>query len=192
MCSVECKLKSIQRVQHGVRDIEGGDACEATSEIIDEESFLQAASAPAEADPSEQFLKHYRSSFHYLGHQNMRKLSDEKISFVMDKMEIHTKGTGVPRLILDFIHCDLPTQLTSNMRENGYLTPTPVQMQVIPTVLSGRDVLVSATTGSGKTAAFMLPILMRIYHVLGKIDFGPKVFLFYGCPKFKIATLDKI
>jgi ATP-dependent RNA helicase RhlE len=44
----------------------------------------------------------------------------------------------------------------------GYTTPTPIQQQAIPVVLSGRDLLASAQTGTGKTAAFALPMLHRL------------------------------
>jgi superfamily II DNA/RNA helicase len=48
------------------------------------------------------------------------------------------------------------------LTEEKYLTPTPIQAQTIPTVLSGRDVIGIAQTGTGKTAAFALPILHRL------------------------------
>ena len=46
----------------------------------------------------------------------------------------------------------------------GYDRPTPVQSQAIPIALQGKDVCASATTGSGKTASFVLPILERLIH----------------------------
>jgi ATP-dependent RNA helicase RhlE len=46
--------------------------------------------------------------------------------------------------------------------DEGYATPSPVQVEVIPHVLAGRDVLAAAQTGTGKTAAFVLPILHRL------------------------------
>jgi ATP-dependent RNA helicase RhlE len=46
----------------------------------------------------------------------------------------------------------------------GYITPTPIQLQAIPPVMSGRDVMGLAQTGTGKTAAFALPILNRLMH----------------------------
>lgn len=48
------------------------------------------------------------------------------------------------------------------LQENNYLTPTPVQSQAIPAILSGEDVLASAQTGTGKTAAFCLPVLHKL------------------------------
>ena len=53
-------------------------------------------------------------------------------------------------------------RIHAGIREAGYATPTPIQEQAIPHVLEGRDVLGLAMTGTGKTAAFMLPILQRL------------------------------
>ena len=51
------------------------------------------------------------------------------------------------------------------LADAGYDTPTPVQAQAIPAALEGRDLLVSSQTGSGKTAAFMLPAIHRFASV---------------------------
>jgi ATP-dependent RNA helicase RhlE len=51
--------------------------------------------------------------------------------------------------------------------EEGYTQPTPVQVQVVPRALEGRDVLACAQTGTGKTAAFVLPVLQRLAAVPG-------------------------
>ena len=48
------------------------------------------------------------------------------------------------------------------VRAAGFTAPTPIQEQAIPLVLQGRDVIGSAQTGTGKTAAFALPILTRL------------------------------
>ena len=50
------------------------------------------------------------------------------------------------------------------LREEGYLTPTPIQEQAVPIVLTGRDLLGCAQTGTGKTAAFSIPIIQKIHN----------------------------
>src|ERR1700748_960649 len=52
--------------------------------------------------------------------------------------------------------------LTRAIREQCYVSPTPIQVSAIPEVLAGRDLLGIAQTGTGKTAAFALPILQRL------------------------------
>ena len=52
--------------------------------------------------------------------------------------------------------------IVAGIRTAGYTTPTPIQEKAIPLVLAGRDVLGLAQTGTGKTAAFVLPILQRL------------------------------
>ena len=56
----------------------------------------------------------------------------------------------------------LSADLLQTVAEEGYQTPTPVQAEAIPLVLQGRDLLAAAQTGTGKTAAFVLPILDRM------------------------------
>jgi ATP-dependent RNA helicase RhlE len=56
----------------------------------------------------------------------------------------------------------LSADLLRTVDEEGYLEPTPVQAEAIPLILAGRDVLAAAQTGTGKTAAFVLPILDRL------------------------------
>jgi ATP-dependent RNA helicase DeaD len=56
----------------------------------------------------------------------------------------------------------LPAELLTTLRELGYEAPSPIQAATIPALLAGRDVLGQAQTGTGKTAAFALPMLARI------------------------------
>jgi len=63
---------------------------------------------------------------------------------------------------MSFSSLALSKPLLRAVEEQGYVTPTPIQLAVIPAILAGNDVRASAQTGSGKTAAFALPILERI------------------------------
>jgi ATP-dependent RNA helicase RhlE len=63
---------------------------------------------------------------------------------------------------MSFASLDLIDGLQRTLDSIGYKTPTPVQKQAIPAVLAGRDLLAAAQTGTGKTAAFALPLLQRL------------------------------
>jgi ATP-dependent RNA helicase RhlE len=66
---------------------------------------------------------------------------------------------------MPFLRLRLREPLLRALREEGYAAPTPIQAEAIPHVLEGRDVLALAQTGTGKTAAFVLPILERMASV---------------------------
>jgi len=63
---------------------------------------------------------------------------------------------------MNFESFDLYPQIVAGVQALGYSTPTPIQRRAIPPVLKGQDVLGLAQTGTGKTAAFVLPILQRL------------------------------
>ncbi|HZV81696.1 MAG TPA: DEAD/DEAH box helicase, partial [Geobacteraceae bacterium] len=63
---------------------------------------------------------------------------------------------------MQFTQFDFHPIIAAGVAEAGYVTPTPIQQQAIPPVLLGRDVMGLAQTGTGKTAAFALPILQRL------------------------------
>ena len=61
------------------------------------------------------------------------------------------------------------------LADKGYTHPTPIQQQAIPVLLKGKDLLGSAQTGTGKTAAFTIPILQQIYNNIGSGKGGRKL-----------------
>src|SRR3972149_3744459 len=63
---------------------------------------------------------------------------------------------------MSFTSFNLPPEVEAGVKALGYDTPTPIQRQAIPPVLQGHDVMGLAQTGTGKTAAFVLPILERL------------------------------
>jgi ATP-dependent RNA helicase RhlE len=74
---------------------------------------------------------------------------------------------------MNFKDLGLHSVLTDKCEQMGYKEPTPIQKQAIPVVLEGRDIIACAETGTGKTAAFLLPILQQIG--TGKRPVGTKV-----------------
>ena len=65
-------------------------------------------------------------------------------------------------LLTSFQDFGLADPISRALKEENYLTPTPIQAQTIPLAMTGRDIVGIAQTGTGKTAAFALPILHRI------------------------------
>ena len=63
---------------------------------------------------------------------------------------------------VSFADLDLAPEILKSLTESGYLTPTPIQAQAIPKVLQGHDLMAGAQTGTGKTAAFALPVLQKL------------------------------
>ena len=66
---------------------------------------------------------------------------------------------------MPFNHLKLHPSLLTGIKELGFIRPTPIQSEAVPPAMSGRDVIACAETGSGKTAAFLLPI---IHHLIDK------------------------
>ncbi|MDX2441080.1 MAG: DEAD/DEAH box helicase, partial [Desulfobacterales bacterium] len=60
---------------------------------------------------------------------------------------------------MSFDELGLRAELLNAVKSKGYTTPTPIQTRVIPAILSGRDILARAQTGTGKTDAFALPLV---------------------------------
>ncbi|WP_143305080.1 DEAD/DEAH box helicase [Chitinophaga vietnamensis] len=65
---------------------------------------------------------------------------------------------------MQFEQLGLIAPILSAIKDEGYTTPTPIQLQSIPIVLAGKDLLGCAQTGTGKTAAFAIPILQTLYN----------------------------
>lgn len=71
---------------------------------------------------------------------------------------------------LSFTELGLQTELVQAVEKMGFVKPTPIQAEAIPLLLGGRDIIGQAQTGTGKTAAFMLPLLQRLEQPKGKVQ----------------------
>ncbi|KAL5021484.1 hypothetical protein ScPMuIL_000639 [Solemya velum] len=111
-------------------------------------------------------------------HENVRK-----------KWHILVEGDSIPPPIKTFKEMKFPKALLSGLKKKGITNPTPIQIQGIPAVLSGRDMIGIAFTGSGKTIVFTLPIIMfcieqekRLPFVRGEGPYGLII-----CPSRELA-----
>ncbi|QWD03821.1 DEAD/DEAH box helicase [Polynucleobacter paneuropaeus] len=77
-------------------------------------------------------------------------------------MPTETSAEPTPQATITFAHFGLDPLIQKAVSEQGYTSPTPIQAQAIPHVLLGQDLMGAAQTGTGKTAAFVLPIIQRI------------------------------
>lgn len=88
----------------------------------------------------------------------------EEVAALRRKLRIHTTaGAPDPMATFDAMLAQgVPPWLVTNLRSLGFARPTPIQMQCFPAIAAGSHVLASAPTGSGKTIAFLGPLLVRL------------------------------
>ncbi|KAH7521314.1 hypothetical protein FEM48_Zijuj07G0019900 [Ziziphus jujuba var. spinosa] len=135
VCSLECKQAVLRRVA---------------------KTHVQAGLQPPKGLPAVDECFYVKDSFDTPGSLSV---SSDQTELLRRRLDIHVKGDFVPAPILSFSSCGLPLKLLQNVEAAGYDVPTPVQMQAIPAALVGKSLLVSADTGSGKTASFLVPIV---------------------------------
>ena len=75
---------------------------------------------------------------------------------------VSVTGDNAPKAISSFQTAGLRPILVENITKSSYKTPTPVQKVCLPVIMAGRDLMACAQTGSGKTAAFLLPIIHKL------------------------------
>ncbi|XP_020107971.1 DEAD-box ATP-dependent RNA helicase 24 isoform X2 [Ananas comosus] len=89
-------------------------------------------------------------------------MSEQDVADYRKSLAIRVSGFDVSKPIKLFEDCGFSTALMNAISKQGYEKPTPIQCQALPIVLSGRDIIGIAKTGSGKTAAFVLPMIVHI------------------------------
>nr|CAD7461476.1 unnamed protein product [Timema tahoe] len=116
-------------------------------------------------------------------------LSEERHERVRKRLRILVEGEDIPQPIKKFSEMKFPRGIMAGLESKGIVRPTPIQVQGIPTVLSGRDMIGIAFTGSGKTLVFVLPLIMFCLEQEVRLPFkkheGP-----YGlviCPSRELA-----
>ncbi|XP_068445934.1 probable ATP-dependent RNA helicase DDX59 [Clinocottus analis] len=151
VCSLECKAKHLVQMGMGT----GAEVFDCKDKNIDERTQPQQSAVDTGGVDETEPVYSYKDD------QFISGLTDEQVQRIKRELAIETQGGDVQRPILEFEHCGFPATLSGNLKKAGYEAPTPVQMQMVPVGLSGRDVIVSADTGSGKTVAFLLPVVVK-------------------------------
>ncbi|XP_062994756.1 ATP-dependent RNA helicase DDX42 isoform X3 [Elgaria multicarinata webbii] len=98
----------------------------------------------------------------YEEHEEITSLTPQQVVELRHKLNLRVSGAAPPRPGSSFAHFGFDEQLMHQIRKSEYTQPTPIQCQGVPVALSGRDMIGIAKTGSGKTAAFIWPIMVHI------------------------------
>ncbi|XP_058461078.1 ATP-dependent RNA helicase DDX42 [Malaya genurostris] len=98
----------------------------------------------------------------YIPHEDIIALSQSKTYELRKTIGIRVSGPMPPAPVTSFAHFGFDESLMKAIRKSEYTQPTPIQAQAVPAALSGRDIIGIAKTGSGKTAAFLWPMLVHI------------------------------
>ncbi|KAL8826469.1 MAG: hypothetical protein Q9170_007385 [Blastenia crenularia] len=134
---------------------------------VDPDDFLAMASKKKKKDlptvnHAKLNYKPFRKSF-YHEPSELAEMTDDQVAnlrFELDGIKI--RGIDAPKPVQKWSQCGLGAQSLEVIQKLGYDRPTSIQTQAIPSIMSGRDVIGVAKTGSGKTIAFLLPMFRHI------------------------------
>jgi len=104
-----------------------------------------------------------------------------------------TKKNKKSSFIMSFDNLNLHPEILKAVSDAGHSKPTPIQLEAIPKILAGFDIRASAQTGTGKTAAFLLPALNRLVAPSSKAGKGPRILILVPTRELamQIATESK-
>ena len=164
-CTIPDKCRKCGEDGHMARDCEKPDICrrcgsedhkvaecteeEKTRTIVGEDGTEREIYVPTEVRDEELFSREATISSGI----NFSKYAN---------IPMNVDGENAPKGINTFAESGLRQLCKDNVAKSGYEVPTPIQKHAIPAVLAKRDLLACAQTGSGKTAAFLLPIISNL------------------------------
>ncbi|KAK5639910.1 hypothetical protein RI129_010721 [Pyrocoelia pectoralis] len=114
--------------------------------------------------------------------ERSRTVHEQEVNRTRNQLRLNVTGKNVPEPIALFDQLSVNTDLIENLSRAGYDEPTTVQKQAITVMLEGRQLLACAPTGSGKTAAFLVPV---IHHLKGPQRKGFRAVIV--CPTRELA-----
>ncbi|KAF9821406.1 hypothetical protein IEO21_00652 [Rhodonia placenta] len=152
----------------GPEDVDGPELDELDATELNPEDILALAAKKAKKkdlaaiDHSRIAYEPFRKEF-YTAPPDIAAMTDEEADLLRLELDgIKIRGVDCPRPVTKWSHFGLPASCLEVIKKLGYAGPTPIQAQAIPAIMSGRDVIGVAKTGSGKTIAFLLPMFRHI------------------------------
>ncbi|GLT74992.1 hypothetical protein SLA2020_467510 [Shorea laevis] len=91
---------------------------------------------------------------------HIRRMSNKERDLIRKQWHIIVDGEDIPPPIKNFKDMKFPEPILKKLKDKGIVQPTPIQVQGLPVILAGRDMIGIAFTGSGKTLVFVLPMIM--------------------------------
>lgn len=116
----------------------------------------------------------------------------DEISNRCDLNHFFTNPNGVGSYCLNFNELNLDDRILAALTQSGFREPTPIQQKAIPVILAGEDLMASAQTGTGKTAAFVLPLLQRLLRPSPRSGQGPRVLVLTPTRELAIQVTENI
>ncbi|OCH90696.1 P-loop containing nucleoside triphosphate hydrolase protein [Obba rivulosa] len=149
-------------------DVEGPEVDELDATDLNPEDILALAAKKAKkkdlaaTDHSRVKYEPFRKEF-YTAPPDIAEMTEEEADLLRLELDgIKIRGVDCPRPVTKWSHFGLPASCLEVIKRLNYAAPTPIQAQAIPAIMSGRDVIGVAKTGSGKTIAFLLPMFRHI------------------------------
>ena len=171
--NAQIALKSLNGIRHSKSKnqkpeaIFGDDDVDLDTVAADPDEFLTIASKRKKKDlPTVNHGKityqPFRKSF-YSEPSELSEMTEEEVADLRLELDgIKIRGVDAPKPVQKWSQCGLGVQSLDVIQKLGYERPTSIQAQAIPAIMSGRDVIGVAKTGSGKTVAFLLPMFRHI------------------------------
>ena len=145
----------------------GDDEVDLDTVTQDPDDFLSMASKKKKKDiPTVNHAKMayqpFRKTFYHEPGELSEMTEDDVADLRLELDGIKIRGVDAPKPVQKWSQCGLGVQSMEVIQKLGYEKPTSIQSQAIPSIMSGRDVIGVAKTGSGKTIAFLLPMFRHI------------------------------
>lgn len=93
----------------------------------------------------------------------LARMTPEQVEAYRQQLDgIKVRGKGVPKPVKNWNQCGLSSRILDILKRSGFEQPLPIQAQALPVIMSGRDCIAIAKTGSGKTMGYVLPMIRHV------------------------------